>query len=79
MHLYLASLPLPGCYFDDALATQASWKRSTVAYLIRKVDESDKWPADVISEFIDEVNKRDGIMYHCAYDIATDLYDRLFL
>lgn len=79
MCLYLSELgdPARGSSTHDVVAR--SYAKSTVLELIKEVVHSDTDPALVVSEFIKKVNKRDGFIFSVAYDIAVDLYDRVFL
>lgn len=79
MCLYLSELgdPARGPSTHDVVAR--SYAKSTVLELIKEVVHSDTDPALVVSEFIKKVNKCDGFIFSVAYDIAVDLYDRVFL
>ena len=79
MCLYLSELgdPARGPSTHDVVAR--SYAKWTVLELIKEVVHSDTDPALVVSEFIKKVNKRDGFIFSVAYDIAVDLYDRVFL
>lgn len=48
-------------------------------YLIHEVENYDTDPALIISEFIKDVDRRSGLMFRVAYDVAVDLYDHIFL
>jgi hypothetical protein len=47
--------------------------------LIKEVENTDADPALVVSEFIKMFDRRSGMMFRVAYDVAVDLYDYLFL
>lgn len=48
-------------------------------YLIKEVENTDADPALIVSEFIKMFDRRSGMMFRVAYDIAVDLYDHVFL
>lgn len=80
MLLYLANVLDPvHTRFDKDLLMQRSWSRTTVLYLIKEVENSDTDPALIVSEFIKSVDRRSGMMFRVAYDVAVDLYDHIFL
>ena len=79
MCLYLSELGDPACSSSPHGVVARSYAKSTVLELIKEVIRSDTDPALVVSEFIKKVNKRDGFIFSVAYDIAVDLYDRVFL
>lgn len=79
MRLYLAELGDPASSSSVQGVVARSYAKSTVSELIKEVMESDTDSALVVSEFIKKVNKRDGFIFSVAYDIAVDLYDRVFL
>lgn len=79
MQLYLAKLPDPEHSFGMEQLSYRSWSRTTVSYLIKEVKKSDADPALVISEYIKKFDKRSGLSFRVAYDVAVDLYDHIFL
>ena len=80
MRLYLATVLDPlYARFDNDILCHRSWSRTTVLYLIHEVENSDTDPALIISEFIKDVDRRSGLMFRVAYDVAVDLYDHIFL
>lgn len=79
MCLYLSELGDPARSSSAHGVVARSYAKSTVLELIKEVIRSDTDPALVVSEFIKKVNKRDGFIFSVAYDIAVDLYDRVFL
>ena len=79
MCLYLSELGDPVRSSSVQGIVARSYAKSTVLELIKEVVHSDTDPALVVSEFIKKVNKRDGFIFSVAYDIAVDLYDRVFL
>ena len=79
MCLYLSELGDPARSSSVQGVVARSYAKSTVLELIEEVIHSDTDPALVVSEFIKKVNKRDGFIFSVAYDIAVDLYDRVFL
>jgi hypothetical protein len=79
MCLYLSELGDPARSSSVQGVVARSYAKSTVLELIKEVIRSDTDPALVVSEFIKKVNKRDGFIFSVAYDIAVDLYDRVFL
>lgn len=79
MRLYLSELGDPALSSSTQGVVARSYAKSTVLELIEEVTDSDTDPALVVSEFIKKVNKRDGFIFSVAYDIAVDLYDRVFL
>ena len=79
MCLYLSELGDPVRSSSVQGIVARSYAKSTVLELIKEVIRSDTDPALVVSEFIKKVNKRDGFIFSVAYDIAVDLYDRVFL
>lgn len=76
---YLSELGDPARSSSTHGVVARSYAKSTVLELIKEVVHSDTDPALVVSEFIKKVNKRDGFIFSVAYDIAVDLYDRVFL
>ena len=76
---YLSELGDPARSSSVQGVVARSYAKSTVLELIKEVVHSDTDPALVVSEFIKKVNKRDGFIFSVAYDIAVDLYDRVFL
>ena len=76
---YLSELGDPERSSSTHGVVARSYAKSTVLELIKEVIRSDTDPALVVSEFIKKVNKRDGFIFSVAYDIAVDLYDRVFL
>ena len=79
MCLYLSELGDPARGSSTHGVVARSYAKSTVLEIIKEVVHSDTDPALVVSEFIKKVNKRDGFIFSVAYDIAVDLYDRVFL
>lgn len=79
MHIYLASLQDPSYASNKELIANNSWSRTTVLYLIKEVENTNADPALVVSEFIKMFDRRSGIMFRVAYDVAVDLYDHVFL
>lgn len=79
MRIYLASLQDPSYASSKELIANNSWSRTTVLYLIKEVENTNADPALVVSEFIKMFDRRSGIMFRVAYDIAVDLYDHVFL
>lgn len=79
MRIYLASLQDPLYTSNKELIANNSWSRTTVLYLIKEVENTNTDPALVVSEFIKMFDRRSGIMFRVAYDIAVDLYDHVFL
>ena len=79
MCLYLSELGDPARSSSVQGVVARSYAKSTALELIKEVIRSDTDPALVVSEFIKKVNKRDGFIFSVAYDIAVDLYDRVFL
>ena len=79
MCLYLSELgdPARGSSTHDVVAR--SYAKSTVLELIKEVIRSDTDPALVVSEFIKKVDRRSGLSFRVAYDVAVDLYDHIFL
>jgi len=79
MRIYLAGLPDPLHVDSKDLIANNSWSRTTVLYLIKEVENTDADPALVVSEFIKMFDRRSGMMFRVAYDVAVDLYDHVFL
>ena len=79
MQLYLAKLPDPEYALSTEQLSYRSWSRTTVSYLIKEIQNSDTDPALIVSEFIKKVDRRSGLSFRVAYDIAVDLYDHIFL
>ena len=79
MRLYLTRLPSPEYSLSMEQLSYRSWSRTTVSYLIKEVEKTDTDPALVISEFIKKADRRSGMSFRVAYDVAVDLYDHIFL
>lgn len=79
MRLYLAELGDPMMSSSPDGVTARSYARSTVQELIRLVDISDDPPELVVSEFIKMADRRSGMLFRVAYEIAVDVYDHVFL
>lgn len=79
MQLYLAKLPDPEYALSMEQLSYRSWSRTTVSYLIKEIQNSDTDPALIVSEFIKKADRRSGLSFRVAYDVAIDLYDHVFL
>ena len=79
MRLYLTRMPAPEYSLSMEQLSYRSWSRTTVSYLIKEVEKTDTDPALVISEFIKKADRRSGMSFRVAYDVAVDLYDHIFL